>query len=91
MMIDGIKVKTYEVGTYEGLRLKGLEKATRGRVMLSRDVNGTGLGLRKRRHFTFRLRKGDGHRITRAGRLAGAKVTELDGKVTLVEFHLDWF
>jgi len=88
MLIDGTKVRIYEVSTIEGLRLRGLENAKTGRVMLSRPASG-GLGLKKHLYFTFR-RKADSY-VTRAGTLAGAKVTELDGKVSLVQFHLSHF
>lgn len=76
--------KTREVSTIEALQLLGLDQAASGKVMVAKDDTCRG----QRRHIRFRLRKGDGHRITRRGRLSGATVTEFASGPRLVEFHL---
>jgi hypothetical protein len=71
-----------EVSTLEGMKLLGLENATRGRVLTSwRNTVGV-------TRYSFRRRKGDGHILYRWGRLNhGAKATYIDGKLSTVVFY----
>lgn len=82
--------RVYEVTTLEGLRLAGFENARSGTVWLKRPMPGRRSTLgHKRSKFRFLRRAGDGHCITAAGRLVGAEVTEVNGRVAWVQFYVE--
>lgn len=72
-----------KVSTAEGLALTGQANAKRGSVLVR-----TGFATIKR--YAFRRRMGDGHVLTRWGRLTGATVSYQDGCDTVsVVFDLE--